>query len=233
MSKEKLTFKERIVEAIDAFFNQRIPFFWIFLCIIVAVIIGIFAWNEIDKNIKQKSTSLVEKAQDKYSEWVSEKDTDDKAALEDELLADLSSIIKKYPNQYATFRALFIRARMFSEKEKWEEAAKNYSDIAESFSGTFYAPVALFNAAVCYEEMNKLDSALLSLTKLVTTYKDSYDVAYALYMMGRISEQRGKYSEAEQYYTQLKNEYSSSNWSKLAQNRIIYLKIQGEQEEGK
>ena len=100
-------------------------------------------------------------------------------------------------------------------------------DIAKSFSNSFYAPVALFNAAVCYEESDDLDSALEALTELVKSYEDSYNLAYALYMMGRISEQQGNYPEAEKFYTQLKDDYSHSNWSKLAQNRMIYLKIEG------
>jgi TolA-binding protein len=226
MSKEQLTLKQRIVEAIDNFFTQRFTLFWIFVGVIVAVIIGIFIWNEIDKNMKQESVYRVEKAGETYNEWLSETDADDKTELEEELLAELSRTIEKYPNRYAAQRALTIRAGLYSEKEEWENAAKDYTEIADSFPKSFYAPVALFNAAVCYQENKDYDSALLSLTKIVTRFQDSYNVPYALYMMGSISEQRGKNTEAEQFYTQLKNEYTSSSWSKLAQNRLIYLKIQ-------
>lgn len=226
MSKEKLTLKQRIVDAIDDFFRRRFIIFWILLCIVIAVIIGIFIWNEIDKNIKEKSATLVEEAGEKYAEWISESDENIKTAVEEELLEDLSAIIKEYPKKYAAQRALSIRANLYYEKEEWEKAAIDYSDVAESFPKSFYSPVALFNAAVCFDEIDESGSALAALTKLVTTYKDSYNVPYALYMMGRISEQNGKHSEAEQYYVQLKDDYSHSNWSKLAQNRIIYLKIQ-------
>lgn len=228
MAKEKLTLKERIVEGIDNFFRKRLIFLWIFLSIIVLVIIGIFIWNEVDKNIKQNSAQLSEEAQEKYIDWISETDEDKKTAIEEELFADLGKIIKEYPHQYATQKALSTRAKIYSEKKDWEKAARDFRDIAESFPKSFYAPVAMFNAAVCYEEVEDLDAALFMLSELVKTYEDSYDVAYALYMMGRISEKKGKYTEAEQFYTQLKDDYAFSNWSKLAQNRIIYLKIQGQ-----
>lgn len=228
MAKEKLTLKQRIVESIDNFFSRRFIFFWIILCVVIVVIIGIFIWNEVSKDITQKSSFLVEKAQEKYGEWMFESDENKKTTIEEELLEDLSRIIKDYPNEYATQKALAIRASLFYEKGELEKAAIDYTDIAESFPKSFYAPVALFNAAVCYEESNEPGSALEILSKLVTSHKDSYNAPYALYTMGRISEQRGQYSEAEQYYVQLKDEYSYSNWAKLAQNRIIYLKIQGQ-----
>ncbi|MBN2533816.1 MAG: tetratricopeptide repeat protein [Spirochaetales bacterium] len=228
MSKEKLTLKQKIVERIENFFNRQFTLFWIILGVVVLVLIGIFVWNEIDKRVKQESASLVEEAQGKYAKWISESDEDKKAALEEELLADLSMIIKNYPDQYATQRALIIRGNLYYEKEEWQKAAIDYSDVANSFPKSFYAPIALFNAAMCYEETDEAGSAMGILTKLITSYKDSYNVPYALYTMGRISEQRGQNSDAEKYYTQLKEDYSYSNWSKLAQNRIIYLKIQGQ-----
>ncbi|MBN2443415.1 MAG: tetratricopeptide repeat protein [Spirochaetales bacterium] len=231
MSKEKLTLKEKIVEGIDNFFRRRLIFLWIFLCVVILCIIGIFIWNEIDRNIKQTSAQLSEEAQDTYTDWISESDENKKTRIEEELLENLAQIIKQYPNQYATQRALSIRASLYAEKSEWENAARDYRDLAESFPKSFYSPISYINAAVCYEELNDLDSALAMLKKVVESYKNSYDVPYALYMMGRLSEKRGKNSEAEEYYTQItKDEYSYSNWSKLAQNRIIYLKIEGQQQ---
>jgi TolA-binding protein len=228
MEKGNVTLKQRIVESIDNFFKARLIIVWIILIVLGFGVGGFFIWNEITKNVKQQSTILVEEAQEKYDKWLYTSDSDEKIKLEEELLADLSNVIKKYPDQFATQRALSIRGRMFSEKKEWEKAARDFRDIAKSFPRSYYAPTALFNAAVCYEELNDIETALEMLAELVKSYKNSYDVAYALFMMGRMNEQRGRYSEAKQFYTELKEQYSSSNWSKLAQNRIIYLKVQGQ-----
>ena len=226
MSKEKLTLKQRLLESIDSFFRRRIVYFWILLSVIALVIIGVFVWSAIDKNIRQESTSLVEAAEEKYSDWLIESDENIKTANEENLLDDLAEIIKNYPRQFAAQKALSLRANLYFEKGEWEKAAKDYKDISQSFPKSYYAPIALFNAGISYEESGDLDSAIDAFAKIVATYKDSYDAPYALYMMGRISEKRGKYKEAEQHYSQLKDQYQNSNWSKLAQNRIIYLQIQ-------
>jgi len=223
--KEQLSFKEKILEKIDYFFSTKAIIIWIFIGIIVVGVIAVFVWVEIDKSINEHATIRAEKVQEKYSEWIREKDEQKKDKIEEELLQMVGEIIKEYPNRYAEQRALSIRADVHVRKKEWNRAVEDYLLIIKKFSNTFIAPIYLVNAGICYEEMGDLDNAFAMYSKLVETYDDSFELPYALYSMGRIHEMRKDYSEAEMVYTQLEDEYTLSNWSKIAQNRKIYLKI--------
>ncbi|MBN1696097.1 MAG: tetratricopeptide repeat protein [Spirochaetales bacterium] len=222
--KEKISFKDRILDIIDNFFRKRGMLIWIILGIVLVVIIGIFIWVEIEKSIRETSTIEIEKAEKLFSDWRYENDENKKEKFEENFMESISDIIKKYPDRYAAQRGLFIRAQFYSQKEEWDKAARDYLDCAESFPKAYYAADCLYNAGVCYENRGEPEEALKIYADCEEKYPESHIVGRALFSMGRIYEVSGKYREAEDIYTKLENDHSLSNWSSLAQNRKIYLK---------
>jgi TolA-binding protein len=226
--KEKVSFKDSVLLLIDNFFRKRAMLIWIALGIVLVFVIVIFVWVEIEKSTSERSTKQIENAEKIFSEWILENDEDKKTRKEEELLQRLSSIIKEYPNRYATQKALFLRAHFFSEKKDWDKAARDYLDCAGSFPKAYYVADCLYNAGVCFENKGDVDTALQTYTDCVKKYPESHIIPRVLFSMGRIYESKGMYKEADELYTKLETDHSLSNWSKLAQNRKIYLNTMGQ-----
>ena len=218
---KKESFTDKLVNLI----HRRQIVIWAVLIGVLVTIVIYFIWVDHKKKLTEASAILAEESQDLYSQWVNEKDEKKKSALEDKLLEKLKLIIREYPNEYGTQRALFIRANFYFDKKNWEKAALDFTDLSRSFPKSYLATISLFNAASCYEEMNKPEKAIVLYQDILKKYKSSIVYNRSLFALGRLNEQLEKYDEAKKYYERLQDESPQSNWTKLAINRIIYLKV--------
>ncbi|NOY09730.1 MAG: tetratricopeptide repeat protein [Spirochaetes bacterium] len=221
----KATEDERFVDKLERFVHRRQIIIWAVLIIMIGAVVTYFIWSERNKRLTESSTILAEEGQDLYFQWLSEKDEKKKGELEDRLLEKLKIIIRGYPHQYGGQRALFIRGNFYFNKQNWEKAAGDYIDLSKSFPGSYLAEISLYNAGASYEELGKKDEALKYYGELIKKYKDSPLYPRTLFSMGRIYEVKSDYTDAVKYYNKLEDDKPSSNWTKLARNRMIYLKI--------
>ena len=223
--------KERIVDRISRYIYASRYFLIVLLIVFLAAVIGYFAYSEISKNVREKSTRLVESAQVQYQAWLIHEDGDEKDKTREGLIAELDQIIAQYPRQYAAQRALFIKGSLFFEEKQWEGALIPLLQLADSFPQSYLAQEALFFSGIASEELGNLSQALELYQRLTEEYPRSPRLPHALFSQGRLLEIQGDKDEALRIYNILKLDHSYSNWTKLAVNRIIELQSAGEVEE--
>jgi TolA-binding protein len=200
---------------------------WVVLIAAAVFLVGYLIYSEVNKKLVSDAALMVETAQGVYDKWQGETDAAKKAPLEKDLLDRLNRVIGRYPRQYGGQRALFIRAEVSYSKKEWDAAAKDYTSLAARFSKSYLAPVSLFDAAVCLEEKGDKDQAQKLYTQVYTSYKDSTVAPRALFNAARLDEAKSAWTDAQKKYDQVESLYGQSAWTKLAQDRVVELKVQG------
>ena len=202
---------------------------YILLGVLGALVVLIITWAiviEVRSNRTESATVLAERAQERLDEWIDEEDEEKKAIIAEELQGTLLSIIDTYPRLYATQRAYHIQGSFLFRSEQWEVAANSFLDLAEKFPKSYLAPISIVNAAVSYEEAEQDVRALETYRRIIDEFAEvSPEIPRVLFSLGRLSETVGTTQQALEYYTRLVDEYSTSSWTNLARDRIIYLNL--------
>jgi TolA-binding protein len=200
---------------------------WAILIAAAVFLVGYLIWSEVGKKRTVDSTVLAESAQDLFDTWGSEQDAAKKAALEKDLSDQLDRLIARYPYKYGGQRGLFLRADLRFKNKAWDDARKDYEELARRFPASYLAGISLFNAGVSAEEKGDAEAAQGLYTRVVEEYHDSGASPRALFDAARLDEQKGAWEDARKKYEQLDSDYPLSTWTKLGKNRIIALKVEG------
>ncbi len=221
--KTELTKREKFVEWLTAFMSRNRR--WLLLGAItaaVAIVVVVVVVEVRDRRLEE-SLRLVERAADRYDEWIAA-EGDDRESIEAEIMGTLDEVIADYSRLYSAQRALFIRGRMHLEEERWEEAAADFRALSERFPDSHLALIALSNEAVAWEQGGNLERAFETYIDLAEEREARNPLrARALFSAGRLQEQLGDDDAARDHYDTLVSEYSDSEWTKLARNRILVL----------
>ncbi|MGO9410326.1 MAG: tetratricopeptide repeat protein [Spirochaetia bacterium] len=216
---------------INNFLAATVSRFRIILLVILiaaaAFLVGYFTYTEISKKLTSDSTVLAESAQDLYDKWQSESDVAQKGTLEKQLTDELGVLTSRYARQYGGERGFFIRASFNYDKKAWDNAQKDYQELAARFPNSYLAPVSLFDAGVCREAKGDVDGALKQYAKVAQAYQDSPVAPRAMFDVARLDEQKGQFDDAHKMYDQIDGLYPSSTWDKLAKDRLIELRVLG------
>ena len=224
MHKKELTTKQKFLKRFSDFLQRFKTIAIIILSVIVAFIIGFAVVSEVNKSIEEKSTSMTEQIQKDFDSRTNSADEDRKDSLESSILEQVEAVLEKYPKKYAGQRALFIRGNLYFGREEWDSAHDDYILLAERFPGSYLAPVALINGAVAMEESDQPEKALEIYQSILETYrKNTPEIPRILFSVGRIQELLGAKEAALDTYNDLLDNFSSSSWTNLSRNRIIYL----------
>ena len=221
MAKEE---KMKIMEKIAFFLDKNKKVLSIIFLSLLVVLILLGVASEINKTRNIKATVEAESAEDIFQKWTSEADEEVKTKLETELLDKIALIQKKYKATYAIRRAYLIEANYLFEKKEWEKSEAIYIKIAEKYSKTSFAPLSLMKAAVSAENNKNIDQAINYYNLLIEKYRtNSVEIPRAIFNLGRLYESKKNTEEALKAYKILEDDFSTSNWTKLAIDRIIYL----------
>ena len=224
MQKKELTSKQKFLKRFSDFLQRYKTIAIIFLSVIVAFIISFAVVSEVNKSIEEKSTSMTELIQEDFDSWTNAPDEERKGSLESSILEQVEAVLEKYPKKYAGQRALFIRGNLYFGMEEWDSAHDDYILLAERFPKSYLAPVALINGAVAMEESDQPEKALEIYQSILKTYRENTpEIPRILFAAGRIQELLGAKEAALDTYNDLLDNFSSSSWTNLARNRIIYL----------
>jgi TolA-binding protein len=214
-------------EIISGFIHNWRYALWAVLILAAAFLVGYLVWSEWNKKLAADSTSAMEKVQDQYDAWEIESDTAKKTTMEKDLMTALDALIARYPRHYGGQRGLLMRAGVYAAGKLWDKAAQDYVDLAARFPQSYLAPISLFNGGVCLEEKGDRDGALAQYLKIKSEYGDSAVTPRAVFNAGRLQEAKNSFEEARLSYESLEADFSSSEWTKLAKNRIIALRVEG------
>lgn len=216
---EKKTFKQ-VLSVFLA--NNRIPLLVIAAVIFVGLL-GTGIYTTVHQKRIEKSAVAAENLQELFDEWQSA-DEADKSEIEEQLLTDAEAALEDFSGMYAAQRARMLRGRLFFAQDEWEKAVDDFEALAQKFPNSYLAPMALMSAAVAYEHMEEYDSAISLYQRVRDEYADSFpNVSYALFSIGRLYEKTENESAAIEAYNEIIDNFSQSNWTNLARDRIIYL----------
>jgi TolA-binding protein len=154
-------------------------------------------------------------------------DPEEKGKKETTLVKDVEALIGKYAGTFAAQRAYAVRANIAFENKDWDKAAETWIELARKAPKSYIAPIALMNAAAALEEKGDPAKSLEILESLTKGYSTAFpEMPRVLFSIGRLSEAKESFETASTNYNKIIDEYPSSSWTKLARNRIIYLKTQ-------
>ena len=221
--------KTRIADAISNLLSRHWKTIVFTFAGIVVVIIGIFAYFQIQENRANEAAQMAEELQRDYEAW-QDAEGEEQSTLEEAIQDFIDELVDRYSGTYAASRALMIRAEIDWEQEEWPAAAEIYVRVAEEYRESHVAPVALFNAATAEEAAGNPETALAHVDTLIERYGDGEptpELARALFTRGRLNEELQNYEIAEDAYDRLVDDHPESSWTNLARNRIIALKTRG------
>jgi len=186
------------------------------------------AMSIISESALKASTASMEKLEADYGAYEAEQDQTKKAELEKSLAASADEIVGKYKGQFAAQRALSYKAKLGEARKDWAEAEKDWNAIVEGYPKSYLAPVAIASAARAAEEQGADDRALAGYKKLTEKYATSaLGIPHAYFSIGRLSEGKKDYAGAMAAYMKIVSAWPDSDWTKLATDRILFLKSSG------
>jgi tetratricopeptide (TPR) repeat protein len=207
--------------------KYRVPVLVVFGAGLLAVLV-IAAGTAIMDSALKASTARLEKLDADYQAYSGEQDAAKKAALEKTLLPSIDAIVKKGQKQFAAQKALSYRARIAEANKDWASAEKDWLAISMAAPDSYLAPVAIQGAAVAAEEQGASDRAAANYKNLIDRYATkSIGIPHAYFALGRIAEESKDYASAMVSYQKIVSTWPDSDWTKLATDRIIFIKSRG------
>lgn len=219
---EAVRFSEKISNLIRA--NRTLLAVLGISLVITVLAIGIVSYVQNDRLVK--STLALENLEAAFDEWASA-EGNDKSEQEQNVIANATALRSSFPKSYAALRSGIIEARIYFDRGDFAEAEAAFSNVASMNPQSHLAPTALGNAAAMAEERGDSEKALEYLIKLVDIYPEAPGMGRSLFSIGRLYEEAREFDKAIVFYLRLSAMASETDWTKLAQSRIIHLKSLG------
>lgn len=227
-SKTRLTEKKSLSLKISDFIRSNRSLLFVVLIAVLLFVIGVALWSILSNLRSQAATAQVELIENSLSSYETESDLTKKSDLEKGILAAIDKLAKDYPKSYSARRAFAIKARIAEEKKDWAAAELAWVSAADSSSEDFLVPIALQGAAIAAEERGANDKAIGYYKRLVDKYASkTVGIPHAYFALGRMAEETKDYPSALAYYEKILSGYPDEDWTKLAKDRIIFMKSKG------
>jgi tetratricopeptide (TPR) repeat protein len=226
--KAKATEKKSLYAKLADFLRRfRVVIISVFGAAILAVV-AVAAISAINSAQLKASAASLEKLEADYSSYSTEQDQAKKAELQKSFLVSADAVAKKWGKRYAGQKALVYKAKIAESSKDWAAAEKDYLAAVAVNADSYLAPVALQGAAVAAEELGAPDRAITAYKKLLDKYAaSSLGIAHAHFALGRLAEQAKDYAGAVAEYQKIVAGWPESDWTKLANDRIIFVKSSG------
>jgi tetratricopeptide (TPR) repeat protein len=221
-AKEEVRLSEKISELIRA----KRTFLAVLGLSLVAIVIAIGVFSFVQNDRLLKSTIALEQLEVEFDEWTSA-EAGIKPEKADVVLESAAKIRSSFPKSYAALRSGILEARIYIDKADFAAAEAAYNNVAVANPESHLAATALGNAAAMAEERGDNEKALEYLIKLVDTYPAAPGLGRALFSIGRLYEETRQFDKAVVFYLRLSAMDNETDWTKLAQSRIIHLKSLG------
>lgn len=192
--------------------------------VVIVVAIGIVSFVQNDRLVK--STLALENLEAAFDEWASSEGDSRKEGAQ-AVITKAVDLRSAYQKSYAALRSGIIEARIYLDQGDFANAEAAFSNVANTNPKSHLAPTALGNAAAMAEERGDSEKALEYLLSLVETYPAAPGMGRALFSIGRLYEEARQFDKAVVFYLRLSAMASETDWTKLAQSRIIHLKSLG------
>lgn len=209
---------------VDGFMTRHRKPILIVALIIVAAAIGICVFVGIKDSQRKNKLSAIDSIEYSYI-----KDYD--ALSEEEIVSRQNEALDKLKEFETVGGVVGVRANMLAAdicfaKKDFVNSKDYWIAAAEADKKAYTAPICYYNAGVCFEESGDNQTAA-TYYQMAVEDKSFLLVSKALLSLGRVKEASGDYAGAAELYQKMVDEYGADGWTKLAQSRLIQLKIEG------
>ncbi len=224
MSQHQVRTEDKNFKTVLATFlaNNRVPFM-VIAAVVVVLVIGVGIYTYVHQNRVEQSAVAAEQMQTLFADWQSAEEAQ-KGELAEEIVATGEDTIEDFSGMYAAARAQLVLGRLAYSQEEYSAAVEHFTTLADSQPKSYLAPVALMHAAAAHEKAGDNENAIATYQRVRENYADTFpETAHALFSIGRLYEEVDDRDAALQAYNEVVDNFSSSNWTNLARDRIIYL----------
>ena len=192
-NRTELKGKAKFLAGLSNFLVKNKTLLIILLAAIVAAIIIVGVVSSVSDKKINEAAAAIEQVQKDYDAWLALADDDEeKASKTAELTDRIDGLLSGKTSAYATQRALFLKANIIFQSEKWTDAAVLFTESAEANRDSYLAPIAFMLAASSYENAGAFNEALNIYKDVYADYDRIYpDIPRAMLAIGRLLEQTG------------------------------------------
>jgi tetratricopeptide (TPR) repeat protein len=220
----ELTVAERLEKSLNSLLGRNRKVFLIVLIVIVVALIGLGIGSSVSKSNLNKQFNLIDELEATYAEIQSmDSEAADYQTKYGELLTQLQDLSGK-GSKYPAIKAEYLLGMIAFEKGEYQNALDSFYSVYEKSKETYMGSLSLSNAAATAEELKDNTLALEYYTKLIDEFGFSAaEAPKALFAQGRLQENGGNLELAKATFQQLADQFPSSEFGKLAKNRLALL----------
>ena len=220
----ELTLAERMENALNSMLGKNKRVLLIALLVIVVALIGLGIGSSVSKSNLSKQFNQIDELEATYAEiQAMDSEATDYQTKYDEFLAQLQDLAGKNSN-YPALKAEYLLGMVAFEKEEYQKALDSFFSVYGKSTETYMGSLSLSNAAASAEELKNSTLALEYYTKLIDEFGFSAaEAPKALFAQGRLQEAGGNIELAKATFQQLADQFPTSEFGKLAQNRLALL----------
>jgi TolA-binding protein len=219
-----LTLAERIEGSLNGFFGRNKK---TLIVVAIIVIVGLATLGivlSVSQNNLQEQFNEIDQLEASYVE-LQAMGSDNEAYQEtyDELVASLTDLAgkgSKYPSQ----KAEYLLGMIAFQDEAYQKAIDSFLSVYSNADGSYLGSLALANAAAAAEELGNDSLALEYYTKIIDEFGfTAAESPKALFGQARLQEKSGNTELAKATFQQLADQFPTSEFAKLAINRVALL----------
>lgn len=221
---KELTVAERLESSLNSMLGRNKKVFLIALIVVVVALLGLGIASSVSKSNLNKQFNLIDELEATYAEiQAMDSEAADYQTKYDELLSQLQDLAGKKAN-YPALKAEYLLGMVAFEKEEYQKALDSFYSVYGKSKETYMGSLSLSNAAAAAEELKNPTLALEYFTTLIDEFGFSAaEAPKALFAQGRLQESGGNVELAKATFQQLADQFPTSEFGKLAQNRLALL----------
>jgi tetratricopeptide (TPR) repeat protein len=220
----ELTRTEIVEGKLNTFLGNNRKIVLIFCIVVLLAIVGVAVATSVNHNILSKQFDQIDQLSTTYSELQTmDKDADEYQAKADELVAQLTELAGKN-KKYPALKAKYLLGMHAFDNDDYQQAMDYFLSLSTDAAGTYLGSLSLSNAATCAENLGDDDLALEYYTKIIDDYgNEAAESPKALFGQARLEEKKGNIELAKATFQQLADQFPSSEFAKLARNKLVLL----------
>ena len=223
---EEMTTAAKLESKFNAFLLAKKKLLIIIAVAILVIVVGLWIGLSVADSRADNLQLAIDNAQRTYDQWMVQenRDSSEAQALRESLVADLTELSGKGGKSYPILKSEYLLGLIAYTEGAYSEAMEHFASVAQKGNGTYMGSLALYNAGATSELLGDTAQALEYYQSLYDTYgSDAAESARALFSVARLHEHQGNVDLARAVLQQLADEFSASEYAKLARSRLVTL----------
>lgn len=223
--KEVATKSEKMQNSLSNFIIGNRKLLIILGGVVLAVLIALGVVLYVNDRNLEKRFSQIDSLQSTYTSLMAE-DASGEGYQEklDSLVADLKALSVSGGKKYPGARAEYMLGLVYWDLADYQQAMDAFLNAHSRMPSTYLGSLSLFNAGACAEELGDDVKAIEYYQRIWDDYgNQAAESPKALFGIARLNEKAGNTELAQATFQQLADEFPSSEYAKLAQNRLLLL----------